>query len=57
MKAELDYRSGYKPIIRLTAETDDEKYALKLIWEEGCRLVSYNGYEKLALTDGPEQEK
>ncbi len=57
MKAEFDYKSGHKPIIRLVAENDDEKYALKLIWEEGCRRVSYNGSEKLALTNGPEQEK
>ena len=57
MKAKLDYKSGYKPIIRLAAESDDEKYALKLIWGEGCRLVSYNGSEKLAVTNGPEQEK
>ncbi|MCK4649510.1 hypothetical protein KAT51_08295 [bacterium] len=56
MKAELDYQSGYKPIIRLIAETDDEKYALKLLWEQGCQRVSYNGSEKFAVTCGKEQD-
>ncbi len=56
MGAVLDYKSGEKPIIRITAENDDEKNALKLIWEQGARLVSYNGREKLALTCGKVEE-
>lgn len=53
MKAELDYRSGFKPIIRLKAEDDDEKHSLQLMWHQGIHVVSYNGNEKLAITCGP----
>lgn len=53
MKVILDYRSGYKPVIRLEAENDDEKHTLKLMWQQNVHLVSYNGNEKLAITCGP----
>lgn len=53
MKARLDYRSGYKPIIRLEAENDDEKHSLQLMWHQQLHVVFYNGNEKLDITCGP----
>ena len=53
MKVKVEYKSGYKPIIYLEAENDDEKHTLQLMFHQGVHVTFYNGDTKLAITCGP----
>ena len=48
----VDLTDHDNPIIHLEAETVEEKQLFHIIWFRACELeiVSYNGYEKLAIT-------